>query len=65
MKSTKALLIGITVYLLNWAFISAIVWPFNDLSFKDTMSSNEILFIQLILGWIPTAIVVNDYNKLK
>lgn len=60
MKNTKIMLAAILTFLLTWLLIGVICWILLDIPLKDCLACPEMFFFMLILGWIPSLIVVLD-----
>lgn len=64
MKQTKIMLAFIATILITWCVIGLIGWVLSDLSYRECMTHSGILFLMLLIGWIPAAIVVYDLDKI-
>ena len=63
MKTTKVMLAGVITFLITWCVLGLIGYLLsNNMSYKECMRNDIIIFIMFALGWIPSIIVCIDFN---
>ena len=64
MKNTIIMLAFVATLLLTWMSISFIGWAVSgDLSFRTCTTHGGTLIIMLLVGWIPSVIVIMDLDE--
>jgi len=53
----------IATLLLTWMSISFIGWTLSDATFKACTTHGGTLLIMLLVGWIPSVIVIMDLDE--
>ena len=62
MIKTKTMLVGITTFVITLLIVNTIVWYLTGaITFKQSFGHGATIFIMLVVGWIPSVIVSNDY----
>lgn len=63
MKLTKIMLACIATFLLTWIFVAFIVYMLSDMTYKQSMTHQAVIFsVFMFLGWVPTVIVGMDLD---
>ena len=60
MKSTKTMLALIATFLTTWLFLGLIGYLVSDITYKECLTSNDLIFLMVIFGWVPSVIVWID-----
>ena len=63
MKSTKTILALILTGLLTWVGIGIVVYLLSEMSFKESMSSNQTILTFILGGWLPISGVFIDLTE--
>jgi hypothetical protein len=63
MKNTIIMLAFIAALLLTWMSVSFIGWTLSDATFKACTTYGGTLMFMLLVGWIPSVIVVIDLDE--
>lgn len=64
MKATNIMLAFIGTILLTWLFISFLYYAGSgDITFRQAATADGIIFIMLLVGWIPSLIVSIDLDE--
>ena len=62
MKTTKTMLLGMTVFMITLLIVNAFVWYLADtITYKESFAHGATIVIMLVTGWIPSVIVSHDY----
>lgn len=63
MKTTKTILALILTGLLTWVGIGIVVYLLSEMSFKESMSSNQTILTFILGGWLPISGVFIDLTE--
>jgi len=59
------MLIGIATFIATWLALSTLIWLCAEfVTFRYIATNPIVLIIMTVVGWLPAAVVVNDYNEL-
>jgi len=64
MKSTKVMFVSITTFVMTYLLIGLIGYLLSDYQYRECLLNVPAIMFMLIFGWIPAAVVGNDYDKL-
>jgi len=64
MRIIKQALIFFIVLLLTWLALSTFIWLCGEfVTFKYIATNPVVIIIMTVVGWVPAAVVLNNYNK--
>jgi len=64
MRNTKIMLAAIATYITTFLSITFFAWIFsNGYTFKECAIFDAVILIQIIFGWIPSAVVSFDLSN--
>ena len=62
MKNSKIMLVAILTFLCTWVFIALLTSFVGQIEFRSAITDGFVLFILLMIGWVPALIVGLDYE---
>jgi hypothetical protein len=65
MKNTKLLIVGVSTLLITWMFFGLMVYLLSDMTYKEAMTCNAVIGLNLFIGWIPLILVLDDVHNHK
>lgn len=64
MRTTKIMLAFIATAILTWLSIGILIYLCTgNISFREACTSNGVLFVMLIFGWVPSVVVSIDLDE--
>jgi len=64
MKTTKVMLVVLATFIATCMLIGLIGYLLSDYQYRECLLNVPAIMFMLIFGWIPAAVVGNDYDKL-
>ena len=62
MVNTKTMVLSICIFILTVILINTLTWYLVDtLTFKESFAHGATIFLSLIFGWVPAAIIGREY----
>ena len=62
MVNTKTMVLTICTFILTVILINTLTWYLVDtLTFKECFKHGATIFLSLIFGWIPAAVIARDF----
>lgn len=65
MKNTKLLIVGVSTLLITWMFFGLMVYLLSDITYKEAMTCNIVIGLNIFIGWIPPILVLDDVHNHK
>jgi hypothetical protein len=66
MKRTITTLAVIVALILSWMLLAGIYYVTTDITYKQCLSENGVIFFMLMFGWTPAVMVASDLeDKFK
>jgi hypothetical protein len=63
MNTSKAVLVFVSIYFIQWIILSGIVTFASDMLFKEAIITTPVGVFMILLGWIVPCIVALDYQE--
>ena len=63
MSTSKAVLVFISIYFMQWIILSGIVTFTSGMLFKEAIVTTPVGVFMILLGWIIPCIVALDYQE--
>ena len=63
MNTSKAVLVFVSIYFIQWIILSGIVTFASDMLFKEAIITTKVGVYMILLGWIVPCIVALDYQE--
>ena len=63
MNTSKAVLVFISIYFMQWIILSGIVTFTSGMLFKEAIVTTPVGVFMILLGWIVPCIVALDYQE--
>jgi len=63
MRTSKSVLVFVTLYILQWALLTGIVTFASGIAFKQAMVMTPVGAFMILMGWIIPCIVALDYKE--
>ena len=63
MNTSKAVLVFVSIYFIQWVILSGIVTFASGMLFKEAIVTTPVGVFMILFGWIIPCIVALDYQK--
>ena len=63
MNTSKAVLVFVSIYFIQWIILSGIVTFASGMLFKEAIVTTQVGVYMILLGWILPCIIALDYQE--